>query len=49
MNNQKKYVDKIITPGYIVPSNLCNTFAEDWFKLALSYYVHKKVDFRFSL
>lgn len=35
MNNQKKYVDKIITPGYIVPSNLCNTFAEDWFKLAL--------------
>lgn len=35
MNNRQKYVDKIITPGYIVPNNLCNTFAEDWFKLAL--------------
>lgn len=35
VGNQKKYLDQIRTPGYIIPNSLYNTFAEDWFKLAL--------------
>lgn len=35
VGNQKKYSDQVKTPGYTIPNDLYNTFAEDWFKLAL--------------
>lgn len=35
VNNQKIYSDQVMTPGYVVPEKLYNSFSEDWFKFAL--------------